>query len=782
MEKSVDDVSNSCELKQADRVAELPGQPQMDEGPKLTALDAKRYIKVVESRLTREKYVEFHGILQEFREHSIDVPGVKMKLMKLFNRDEELLLGLNIFLPEDSQIILTQEDEPNDPVIQLVQHIKMRLQDENHIYISFLSILNLYRMGKLSANEVHKKVADLFQDHQDLITEFTNFLPQSHANSIGIHNTRNEHSSSSLTKKRRFWSKEETMASHTEDVEIGGQPNPNHGKAFAKCHEKGKRKRSTTGGKLKLGSKRSTTSIKDKHKAKLSQDLDLSTSESCNPSYKLVPRDCPKLPKANQRKTMDDEVLNDHWVSVIYEKEGHSFKPLIKNQYKEILFQHEDDRFELDMGIECITLTIKQAEELMERIDKKIYQDKQCQGLRFITNIYDDYGHDMVNELRKNVSSGLPVILIRMKQKQEEWIMFYLELDKLSRQIFVENHQLSLDHHGFYLKQQDEKILRDTVLLAEINKISEANSKEDNSHQVPHLDFKYYDLYIHGDFFKLIKVYGSGIFSSKQLEDVLKIWTCLVEPLFGFVQIVETSNDNYHEFVTNEVDLFSLVDLEKGGFVACMGDRMKVDNTTEDVGKQNYHDKHQESDLGKDVGANNLHVFYGDDAFYIFFRLHHELYSRLQEAKQSTSEKWQRLNDTTCNDSNAIFLDFLHNYLVNREKYEYECRTSFVTRAGLIYSIARLISKLSRQLLAIANNEVDNKLLDLFVHEKSREPGSFVEEVYIEKASMIVNGNKKFRFEHLLIPDTEGQNRLTISHINLYERKTRSSPRLYDMY
>lgn len=53
------------------------------------------------------------------------------------------------------------------------------------------------------------------------------------------------------------------------------------------------------------------------------------------------------------------------------------------------------------------------------------------------------------------------------------------------------------------------------------------------------------------------------------------------------------------------------------------------------------------------------------------------------------------------------------------------------------------------QLLAIANNEVDNKLLDLFVHEKSREPGSFVEEVYIEKASMIVNGNKKFRFEHV---------------------------------
>lgn len=51
------------------------------------------------------------------------------------------------------------------------------------------------------------QVADIFQDHQDLITEFTNFLPQCHAISIGNHNTPNEHSSS-LTKKRRLQSKE----------------------------------------------------------------------------------------------------------------------------------------------------------------------------------------------------------------------------------------------------------------------------------------------------------------------------------------------------------------------------------------------------------------------------------------------------------------------------------------------------------------------------------------------------------------------------------------------
>lgn len=66
----------------------------------------------------------------------------------------------------------------------------------------------------------------------------------------------------------------------------------------------------------------------------------------------------------------------------------------------------------------------------------------------------------------------------------------------------------------------------------------------------------------------------------------MKIWSYLAEPLFGFVRAAETSNYNYLEFMTNEVDLFSLVDLEKGGFPACMGDRMKADHAPKDVSKK----------------------------------------------------------------------------------------------------------------------------------------------------------------------------------------------------
>nr|KAJ0190900.1 hypothetical protein LSAT_V11C800452880 [Lactuca sativa] len=530
-----------------------PMQPQMDEGPKLTALDAKRYIKVVESRLTREKYVEFHGILQEFREHRTTF-GTEYISSKRFTNHLDTRMNLMIKSCNLYNILRLYHHT-------IVGNINlslplMRLQDENHLYVYFLSILNLYRMGKLSANEVHKKVADIFQDHQDLITEFTNFLPQCHAISIGNHNTPNEHSSS-LTKKRRLQSKE---------------PNPYHEKAPAKCHEKGKRKKSPNGREVKLGS---IESRKDKNKAKSSQDLDLSNSEICNQSYQFVPRDCPKRPNTSQITKMDNQVLNDHWV------------------------------FELDIGIERITLTIKQEEELMSRIYDKSMKTNSLfpvgdyfpsQGLRCIKNIYGDYGIYMVNELRKNMYFRLPVILIH-------------------------NHQLSLDHHGFYLKRKDEKSLCDRALLAKINKISEAKLKEDNIHQLSHLDFKYSDMHIHGDFFELIKFMVLEFFAPNKL----KIY--LAEPLFGFVRAAETSNYNYLEFMTNEVDLFSLVDLEKGGFPACMGDRMKADHAPKD-----------------------------------------ELYSRLQEAKLSASEKRHVLNDTTPNDPYDIFLDFLHNYLANRKK------------------------------------------------------------------------------------------------------------------
>ena len=40
-----------------------------------------------------------------------------------------------------------------------------------------------------------------------------------------------------------------------------------------------------------------------------------------------------------------------------------------KNQYEEALFRAEDDRFELDMAIECVNSTIKRLQPLAEQLE-----------------------------------------------------------------------------------------------------------------------------------------------------------------------------------------------------------------------------------------------------------------------------------------------------------------------------------------------------------------------------------------------------------------------------
>lgn len=120
-------------------------------------------------------------------------------------------------------------------------------------------------------------------------------------------------------------------------------------------------------------------------------------------------------------------------------------------------------------------------------------------SLKCIKIMYGGYGHNVIKELRYNVSIILLRIFTRLKQKQEEWRMFSSGFNKLWKPIFAANHHMSLDHHGAYLEQQDSKILCNDDLLAEVNGIGEVMS-EDNK-----LEFKYSDMDIHEDFYQLIK-------------------------------------------------------------------------------------------------------------------------------------------------------------------------------------------------------------------------------------------------------------------------------------
>lgn len=80
-------------------------------------------------------------------------------------------------------------------------------------------------------------------------------------------------------------------------------------------------------------------------------------------------------------------------------------------------------------------------------------------NLRCIERLYGDHGLDVTDILRKNPAVALPVILTRLKQKQEEWTRCRSDFNKVWAEIYAKNHYKSLDHRSFYFKQQDSKNL-----------------------------------------------------------------------------------------------------------------------------------------------------------------------------------------------------------------------------------------------------------------------------------------------------------------------------------
>ncbi|KAK8486118.1 hypothetical protein V6N12_010322 [Hibiscus sabdariffa] len=267
-------------------------------------------------------------------------------------------------------------------------------------------------------------------------------------------------------------------------------------------------------------------SSKDENIEKSIKELDLSNCEQCTPSYRLLPENYPRR-IASQRQNIDSEVLNDDWVSVPSGSEA--FKLMRKNQYEEILFRCEDERFELDMLLESVKGTAKKVEGLLEKINHNtiktdrpicIEEHFTAQNLRCIERLYDDHGLDVMDVLRKKAQLDLPVILTRLKQKQEEWTSCRSDFNKIWARVYAKNHHKSLDHRSFYFKQQDPKNLSTNALLAEIKEISEKKRGEDDvclaiaagnrRSIIPNMEFEYPDHEIHEDLYQLIK-YSGGV-------------------------------------------------------------------------------------------------------------------------------------------------------------------------------------------------------------------------------------------------------------------------------
>ncbi|KAH1100178.1 hypothetical protein GLYMA_13G067800v4 [Glycine max] len=437
---------------------------------------------------------------QDEREHDLDN-----------NRD------LNLQRFPDKKKSVKKAEGMYSQAFSFCEKVKEKLSSSDD-YQTFLKCLHIFSNGIIKRNDLQNLVTDLLGKHSDLMDEFNDFLERCE-NIDGF-------LAGVMSKKSLSTDAHLSRSSKLEDKD--------------KEH-----KRDMDGAKEK-------ERYREKYMGKSIQELDLSDCKRCTPSYRLLPADYP-IPTASQRSELGAQVLNDHWVSVTSGSEDYSFKHMRRNQYEESLFRCEDDRYELDMLLESVSSAAKKAEELYNNINEnkigmetlnRIEDHFTVLNLRCIERLYGDHGLDVIDILRKNPTHALPVILTRLKQKQEEWSKCRSDFNKVWAEIYAKNHYKSLDHRSFYFKQQDSKNLSTKSLVTEIKEIKEKQQKEDDIIQsiaagnkqplIPHLEFEYSDVGIHEDLYKLVCYSCEELFSSKELlNKIMRLWSTFLEPMLG---------------------------------------------------------------------------------------------------------------------------------------------------------------------------------------------------------------------------------------------------------
>ncbi|WVZ14022.1 hypothetical protein V8G54_011588 [Vigna mungo] len=133
-----------------------------------------------------EKYDMMIQILKDYKDERITCAVVAARMKELLSGHPTLIMRFNNFLPKELEIKL--KHEPRQEIVRLVDNIKERFKNDQDAYASFLESMKSYKedMRKTSC-DLHREIAIIFKDHQDLLDEFTRLIPNYDA--IGVEET-----------------------------------------------------------------------------------------------------------------------------------------------------------------------------------------------------------------------------------------------------------------------------------------------------------------------------------------------------------------------------------------------------------------------------------------------------------------------------------------------------------------------------------------------------------------------------------------------------------------
>uniref|UniRef100_A0A8C4IGM7 Paired amphipathic helix protein Sin3a n=1 Tax=Dicentrarchus labrax TaxID=13489 RepID=A0A8C4IGM7_DICLA len=725
--------------------------------------------------------------------------------------------------------LLTQPTSPVEfnHAINYVNKIKNRFQGQPDIYKAFLEILHTYQKEQrnakeaggnytpaLTEQEVYAQVARLFKNQEDLLSEFGQFLPDANSSVVSKKKPKllNLKDSSVAEASKHGVGTESLFFEKVRKALRSAEAYDNFLRCLFIFNQEvisraelvqlvlpflGKFPELFNWFKNFLGYREMShieTYPKERATEGIAMEIDYASCKRLGSSYRALPKSY-QQPKCTGRTPLCKEVLNDTWVSFPSWSEDSTFVSSKKTQYEEHIYRCEDERFELDVVLETNLATIRVLETVQRklsrmsaeeqakfRLDSTLGGSSEVVHRKAIQRIYGDKAPDIIDGLKKNPAVSVPIVLKRLKTKEEEWREAQRGFNKIWREQNEKYYLKSLDHQGINFKQNDTKVLRSKSLLNEIESIydeRQEQASEDNATPPtgPHLMLAYEDSQILEDAAALI-IHHVKRQTSIQKEDKYKIKQIIYHfiPDMLFAQRGELSDVEEEEEEEEEMDLEEGASKKHNG-VPGSGSPSKSKLLFSNTAAQKLR--------GCDDAYN---LFYVNNNWYIFLRLHQTLCSRLlrlygqaeRQIEEEVRERdWERevlglkkeKNDNPAiqlrlkepmdievEDYYSAFLEMVKNLLdgnMEASQYEDSLREMFTIHAYIAFTMDKLIQSIVRQLQHIVSDEICVQVTDLYLSETANSASggamstqssrSSAETIYQRKAEHLMSDENCFK-------------------------------------
>lgn len=279
--------------------------------------------------------------------------------------------------------------------------------------------------------------------------------------------------------------------------------------------------------------------------------VSLSNCRSYGPSYRLLPKR-ERLKPCSGRDDLCNSVLNDEWAShPTWASEDSGFVAHRKNAFEEGLHRIEEERHDYDFYIEanqkCIQLLEPIAQQMLTLTPNDRANFRMPTGLgghsqsiykRVLKKVYGpEHGPQAVNDMFSNPFSVVPVVLARLKQKDEEWRFSQREWERVWQTQTETIYLRSLDHMGLSIRNNDKRTYSAKHLVDVVKtKHEEQKRMRSARHKIPHYQFQwsFEDKELILDLLRLMFLYAmnSGQHGATEKERILDFFETFIPQFF----------------------------------------------------------------------------------------------------------------------------------------------------------------------------------------------------------------------------------------------------------